>query len=395
VSVRNYMINNLPVKIVDRYIIKEILLPFLAGIAIIGVIMLSSFLFQMTDLIIIKNVSWVTVLKLLSYQLPEIIVQTFPIAILLATMVGLGRLSSDNEFTALRMGGISIYRFIIPLLILGILISGMTYFLNERVVPWSNHKAQNIIRKSILKESMPGIEDDVFFKGPNNRLFYVKEYLEKEATLKKIVIFDYGKTENYPKVITAETGIINNNSWQLKNGIIHKYDEKGHLTLETQFKVMDIEITKGVENFFGEQKTPSEMSRAELKKEIDLFKNSGLQVDSLLVDYHLKLAKPLIAFLFILLGTPLSLSTKDSRAINIVLTIAIVFLYYLILSLARSFGRNGFLPSLLAAWLPNIIFGLLGVILLVWRDACKSFFNGLISRVLSSFLVILTLICIM
>lgn len=143
----------------------------------------------------------------------------------------------------------------------------------------------------------------------------------------------------------------------LKDGIIHQYSSDGHLTMESQFQKMEIQLTDDIENFFGEQRTTSEMSREELGKEIDLFKKSGLKVDSLLVDYHLKLTMPLSALIFILVGTPLSLSNKDSRSAGIVFTITIVFSYYLILSLSRSFGRNGAISPPLAAWLPNIIFG--------------------------------------
>lgn len=91
-------------RIIDIYIIKEVLLPYLAGVAIVTVIGLSNFLFQLTDLIIVKDIPVNIVLKLLLYQLPYIIVQSFPIAILFATLYGMSRLNRENEFTALRLG---------------------------------------------------------------------------------------------------------------------------------------------------------------------------------------------------------------------------------------------------------------------------------------------------
>ncbi|SJZ63726.1 LptF/LptG family permease [Selenihalanaerobacter shriftii] len=361
----------LSIKIIDRYIMKEFFGLFIAGVAVIVVIMLSNFLFQLADMIVVEDVSKIVVLKLLYYKLPETVVQTFPIAILFAVMVGMGRLSSDNEFVAIRMGGVSLYRFIVPLLILGILISIMTYYFNEQIVPWSNRRAENIIQQSILETTVPEIKDNVFFKGPNdNRLFYVKHYSKHSSILKKIVILDYASTKIYPKMITAETGTITKTGWQLRNGIIHIYNKNGHSVSEREFNRMDIKIVQSnqMDNSFTDQKTPSEMNRAELKKEINILKDSGLQVDSLLVDYHLKLAKPFIALIFILIGTPLSLITKSNRALNTVLTVIIMFLYYITLSLVRSLGRNEFLPTLMAAWLPNIIFGLIGLILLIWKE---------------------------
>src|SRR6056297_3950103 len=138
------------ITLLDKYNIKVITFPFLTSVIIITIILLGNYLFQLTDLIIVKDVPIYLVLKLLFYNLPDIIVRTFPIAILFSTMTGIGRLNRENEITAFRMGGISLYRLIVPVLIVGILISGLTYVLNEEVVPWANHKAKNIIRNTIL-----------------------------------------------------------------------------------------------------------------------------------------------------------------------------------------------------------------------------------------------------
>lgn len=364
-------------RIIDIYIMKEVLLPYLAGVAIVTVIGLSSFLFQLTDLIIVKDIPINVVLKLLFYQLPYIIVQSFPIAILFATLYGMSRLNRENEFTALRLGGISLYRLILPLIILGIVISGLTYYINEEIVPWTHHEAQNIIRINILKQPLPDVQDNVFFKGPEGRLFFVNKYKQEEGLLERIIVYELPVDEDYPVIITARSARILGNKWRLEGGIIHKYNEEGELYQALLFDTMEYEIASEVENFYGEQRTTAEMNRKRLKKEIDLFQRSGINVDSLLIDYHLKLTTPLSALIFILIGTPLSLSSKDSRSVSIVFTIVIVFLYYLILSISQSFGKNGKLDPLLAAWLPNIIFGLIGLILLLGREKWQNWLDRL------------------
>src|SRR6056297_2768014 len=143
------------VKLMDKYIIKEVSFPFVLGVFIITVILIGNYFFQLTDLIIVKKVPVSLVSQLLVYKIPSVMVETFPIAILFATMTGIGRLNRENEITALRMGGVSVFRLIIPLLIVGITVSGLTFILNEKVVPWSNHQANNIIRETILKDAMP------------------------------------------------------------------------------------------------------------------------------------------------------------------------------------------------------------------------------------------------
>ncbi|RCW57343.1 YjgP/YjgQ family permease [Halanaerobium sp. ST460_2HS_T2] len=362
------------IKLIDKYIIKEVSYPFILGVLIVTVILIGNYFFQLTDLIIVKKVPVPLVLQLLAYKIPSVMVETFPIAVLFATMTGIGRLNRENEITAIRMGGVSIFRLIIPLLVIGITVSGLTLILNEDVVPWANHRANNIIRKTILKEAMPEPEAEVFFKGPQGRLFYVEKYDEKAGELHRVVIYELNQ-DQFPEVITAERGTIEENRWLLDSGIIHQYDKQGKIVLASKFEEMEIQLTDEMKELYGSQKSPSEMSREELGKRIALFKKSGINVDSLLVDYHLKLAEPLTALLFVLISVPLSLSGKESRTLNLIFTIVIVFLYYVILSFSRSFGKNYILPPLVAAWLPNLIFLFLGVILLFWRDSWQKIIN--------------------
>ena len=380
------------IKLLDKYIIKEIFYPFLASVIIITIILIGNYLFQLTDLIIVKEVPIYLVMRLLFYNLPDVIVRTFPIAILFSTMTGIGRLNRENEITAFRMGGISLYRLIIPVLIIGVLISGVTLLFNEEIVPWSNHKAQNIIRNTILKENMPETQEEVFFRGPKGRLFYVKSYDEKNNTLDNIIIYNItnNNEEGYPEVITANKGIIKENVWELQNGIIHEYNDEGNIILESKFNQMEFAITEEMQEIYGNQKTTSEMSREELAKNIKLFRQSGINVNSLLVDYHLKLAQPLVAFIFVLIAVPLSLTNKKSRAINITFTIIIIFAYYLILSICRSLGKNQILPPLVAAWLPNIIFFMLGLLILFWQESLEKF----IYKIIPGIIIFLILVCI-
>src|SRR6056297_2828831 len=378
------------IKLLDKYIIKEITLPFFSSVIIITIILLGNYLFQLTDLIIVKEVPISLVLRLLMYNLPDIIVRTFPIAILFSTMNAIGRLNRENEITAFRMGGISLYRLIIPVLIVGILISGLTYVFNEEVVPWANHKAKNIIRNTILKESMPNTQEEVFFRGPKGRLFYVKEYNEEDGTLNNIIIYNMksnNQDETFPEVITANKGIIKENIWILENGIIHEYNDDGNIILESQFKQMEFQITEEMREIYGNQKTTDEMSREELAKNIKLFQQSGISVNSLLVDYHLKLAQPLVAFIFVLIAVPLSLTNKESKAVNITFTIIIIFAYYLILSVCRSLGRNEILPPLVAAWLPNTIFLILGLLILFLKESFEKLLYKIIPGIIVFFLI--------
>ena len=366
--------------IVDKYIFKEIARPYLAGVLVIGIVMLSNFLYEVADLIIMQEAPVGEVVRLLLYQMPEIFVQSFPMAVLFAVMAGLGRLTRENEFFAIRMGGFSIYRLVVPLIIFGLLVTAGTYVINEQVVPWSNHQARNIIRRLALQDVMPQVRENVFFEGPDDKVFYVDSYNESDLTLESVVIFDQARGNGFPEVITAQKGEVMGSDWLLTDGHFHSYTSEGRLEMASDFREMRIELEDDIERFLARQRTPAEMSRQELRQEIELFQRSGIDVTRLLVDYHMKLALPFTAFIFILVGTPLSLGNRESRALSLALTVIIIFTYYVLVSFSRSLGRAGAFPPLVAAWLPNGFFLVLGVMLIIWQKQLFSVINRVLNR---------------
>lgn len=352
------------IKIVDRYIIREMIPPFLLGVVGFVLIMLTDIIFTLTDLIINRGVPFYAVLRLLIYKLPAIMVLTFPVSTLFATAMALGRFSKDNEIIALRTSGISLGRFCIPIIIFSLFISLSSYFTNEKIVPWTNHVSEQIIRQIILRKPLPEVSENVFFKDNENRYFYIERIHPKTGEIKNIMIYEF-RGGRIPRVIVAKKGRFKGDSWDIENGVIHKYDNAGYLTYEAAFDRMHIAGTADVISF-TEQKTPQEMDSAELKNMITMLNRGGVNTRSLLVDYYMKYSIPLTCFIFVLIGIPFSLPPiRSARAWGIVLCIAIVFSFYVFASIFRSFGYGGVLPPLFSAWGPQILFGVFGVLLVI------------------------------
>ncbi|MGM0471710.1 MAG: LptF/LptG family permease [Bacillota bacterium] len=368
------MRNLLKLKLVDQHLIRTLLTPFVVGVILITIIMISELLFQLADLMIIKDVSLVVIARMLSYKLPSFIVETIPIALLFAVMLGIGKLSKDNEILALKMGGISLYRLLIPLLIVGILLSGTIYWLNESLVPWSNQRYEELMQKSVLQFKEPALEKNLFYRGEDGTLFYVRKYQKKKELLQGVVIFNYPQHHNQElaQVITALQGVEKKNSWLLEDVTIHQSNSNGVLEVEEQLSKMKFKLPQASDQFLSKAHSPAEMTRSQLRAEIKRLESSGLDTRDLRVEYQLRLAQPLIAVIFILVGMPLSLSLASRRAVNLIATVVIIFGYYLITALAQAVGKNGDLLPLLAVWLPNLIFAVLGLLLLLavdyWRD---------------------------
>jgi lipopolysaccharide export system permease protein len=358
----------LKLPLIDRYLLWEFLKPFLFSIFTITVITISSTLFEMIDMILVKQVATSKVLKLLVYKLPDIMVNSFSVAVLFSTILSLTQLVKNNEFTAMRMGGIGLHRIMIPFLILAIFISGLTYFINERVVPWTNHRSENIVRRIILQDGVPTLQAGVFFKGVEARYLYINQINRDEGILKDIIVYELQEDKKYPRMITAKQGYFKNKVWHLQQGKVQKFDEKGKVVYQSGFEDFEINVNKKLDNFYGEQKTTSEMSRKELKEDIATFKKSGLEVDSLVVDYHRKLATPFASLIFVLIGAPLSIKSEQGKVFGIIASIITILIYYVFMSFCRSLGGNGLLHPILAAWLPNIIFAILGLGLLLKEE---------------------------
>ncbi|MFO7818835.1 MAG: LptF/LptG family permease [Halanaerobacter sp.] len=352
-------------KIVDKYLTLEFIKPFFIVLFALTVIMISTFLFQLTDFIIIKKVPLLKVGQLLLYKLPSFVVETLSMAVLFSTLLALSRLVKDSEYTALRMGGITFKRLLVPLLILGLLISGVTYSLNEHLVPWANTRYENAKDRLINKEEKPHLKEDLFFKGESNRYFYIKKLDQRQNQVTHVLIYDLNKNQ----LLTAPQGQVKDDILNLQEGIRSNLASDGYLDGQSEFETKRIDLKQDIDQLIDKQKKPSELSSSQLKERIRIFKQSGLDTTKLLVEYHFKLAQSLACLIFVLIGAPLSVKSDRGRVVGIIISVVIVFVYYVLLSLSKSLGKNGLLTPFFAAWLPNLIFVLLGSSLIIKEDS--------------------------
>ena len=365
----NKSINKFPrPKILDRYIVKEVMNFVALAVAVLTIMLIMETLFELMEMLINKKVGWPYIVKLLVYRLPAFLVVTFPISLLASSELAIGRLSTDGEITAMRAGGISLRRIIIPFLVAALAISILAFLINDYIVPEANHISQNIIREIVLMKGPPHIRRNVFFRDAENRYFYVNRFDEKNMIMQDIMVYELTR-ERFPRMITAKKGMWVTDTWKLENGTIYNYDEEGRITYEMSFSNMDIMVKEDLEKFFRNQRTPQEMSSSELRQQISILQQAGADTKNFEVDFHMKYSIPFTGLIFVLLGVPLGLRVKKgSKATGIIISIVLVLLYYILLSTTRSFGRGGMLTPVLAAWLPNIIFGILGVIIIFWAE---------------------------
>jgi len=289
----------------DRYVMREFLGPFLAAITAFIVISLSVQLFWLAEMVVVKHTPLATVLKLIMFNMPAAIVQVLPFATLFGVLLSLGRLSRDSELSIMRAAGLRLSRISLPLIILSIFISLFGFYMGDQVAPKANLESRNIVNKMILGESIPSIDNNVFFRGPDNKFFYIGRISEDRATVQDVMIYDigYGK---YPQLITASKGRADSGTWVFEDGNIHECGQDGRVASTAHFDVLEIKMERAVTDYTNSGRTTSEMSMKELKDSIDLFSKSGIRAKNLLIDYYLKMAQPLSSLIFAMLAVPLA-----------------------------------------------------------------------------------------
>ena len=350
-------------KKLDQYLAKEFIPPFLTGIGGFLLVMTVDLLFTFVDLIINKGIPFTSIMALLLYKIPSIMVLTFPVATLFGAAISLGRLGSDNEIVALRTSGISFARIALPIIVMAAIISSISFCINEYVAPAANNKSQQIIREIILKEPLPEFKENLFFKDSHNRYFYIKKINYKEKSMEDIMVYEVNG-EKYPRVIKAPRATLDGMKSTLFDGKITSFDNNGGLAFEVSFESIAMDLREdqiGQNNY----KTTDDMDSTELMAKIKSVEKSGIKTDSMMTDYLMKFSIPLIPFIFAIIGIPLAITrVRTTHSWGLIITIVIMFTFYVFASVFRSLGRGGIVSPIFAAWTPHLIFGILGLILL-------------------------------
>lgn len=356
-------------RILDKYILKELLGPFFFGIAAFSSIFIgTSTLFRIAQYVTKYGAPITTVVKLFVYSLPGIVVLTFPMSMLLAALLSFGRLSSSSEITAMRSGGLSFFRLTIPVIITAMIVSVAAIALNEKVVPAANASYSYIVRYEIEKQSRPKSQEHIIVKdvrGSNiERLTYAQNFMADTNTMSKVSVQEF-ENGRMVRVQSAETAKWAEDRWIMYNGTITDLSSEGKVGRILKFQEQVMPIEKNPQTISQEQKKPDEMTMQELKEQIAVLEQEYVSTSKYEVELYQRVAIPLASFVFALIGTPLGLSpNRSSSSIGFGLSIIIIFMYYTVLTISGALGQGGALPPLLAAWLPNIAGTIVGIYLI-------------------------------
>ena len=368
---------NLPGKQIDRYIIAQLIKNFLFALACFIIIFMLVDLFENLDKFIDNKLDFGMVLNYYLYFIPEIVKLITPVSMLLATLFTVGRMINFNEIIAVKNAGVSLMRFMVPFLAVGIVITAISLYFNNWVVPEANKKKFFIERNYLGKYKNVAGLSKLYFQDSKNQLVLIDQFREVGLTASRVSIQLY-KPDSLTillKRVDAEQMKWENGGWVLINTAERDFTSGTEkLTNYTQITPAEIsglnKINLVPDQITRKQLKPDEMNYGELNNFIESMKKGGQNVNRQLVDFYSKISFPFSSLIVIIFGISISTGSKRRKglAMQFGISILVSFIYLGFVKISQSFGYNGDLNPMLTAWLANIAFAAFGTANLYFKN---------------------------
>ena len=384
-------------RILARYILKEFFPPFIIALICFTFLLIFDDLFRLTKLFVQKGISPLYLIELLIYVMPATVVLSLPMAALVAILLALGRLSTDNEIVAMKAHGVAFHHLMIPLLGIAVVLSVVDLGLMDYALPKAN-LAYATLKRDIQRHNPAFVlEEATVMKEleTEGKLWMYESTNGKSGRMQNVKIWD-GIWSGHPRFSHAQEATLGFEDGRamltLYDGLTYEPttdNPDGYRVTKFQQQRLALQMTEDLERGMSQNQTPRSMSIAQLGAFVNTLegalqtsKNPDFTRKKLRfaqVEYHKKFSIPFACLAFGLMGVPLGLMVKRSgRMIGFGIGLAVILVYYLLLQIGQSTGLNGILSPALAMWLPNIVISVFGIGLSIymigegtlrtWRD---------------------------
>ncbi|MCJ7783097.1 MAG: LPS export ABC transporter permease LptF [Desulfobacterales bacterium] len=371
-------------KTTTLYILKEILPIFFIGLMIFTIILLMDKILKLIELVVNRGGSLSNILMIFLFISPSFLIITIPVAVLLGTLLTFGRLSSDGEITAFKASGISLYQLFFPISIFALATFLLTSFLVFYGLPWGNSGFKDTLYRLAQSKADIEIKERIFNDAFSGLVVYVDRVPLQGNHMEGILIYDQREKGKSNTIIAREGFIINNREsheiiLRLRNGDIHRFEPEAHTFQKIKFEIYDLKLELAKTFAAIEKKLKDkEMSIEDIRKKMEEIKRIGGDTTSYEVEIHKRYAIPFTCIVFALIGVPLGIQPhRSGKSYGFILSILILLAYYISLTASESLAMRKIIPAFSAGWLPNFLFGGLGIYLLV-KTARESPFKPII-----------------
>ncbi len=353
--------------IINRYLLREMITPFFVSLGVFTFILLIAKIMELTDLVVSRGVGLSVVGRLLLYALPYFFVFTIPMATLLGVLLAFLRLSADNEVTALKAAGVGLHQVLPPVAALAVFAWLLSSVLAIWALPWGNHQFENLVYQVAQDKADLALKERVFLDSFKNLVIYVNR-LPGQGMLQDVFVVDERDPQK-PHTIVAKRGRLfpakgGKLLIRLYDGTIHSVSQDFSSAQTVRFKIYDVAVDAS--GLIAQKRTgkhEKEMYVGELLAAMHKPGITAKRLHLIQMELHKKFSLPFACLVMALIGLPLGTHSRSGRSWGVAVALGAFLAYYLMLSAAWSFGETGSYPPLVGMWMPNLVFGALGVIM--------------------------------
>ena len=364
------------IPLMDRWLVAQILPPMLFAISAFTVISLSvGVMFDLIRKIVEFGLPLFLAIKVLFYSLPSFLVLSFPMAVLLSTLLAYGKLSANSELLGLKSLGIKTSRIIAPAIAVSIFMTGLTFYFNDNLVPSSNKLAESTLRAGIGSSfSNEKGKDNIMFSRYGSRIdsstnkptetntylthiFYAS--LFENNIMKGVTVLDFSR-QDIQQILKAKSAMFDkkNSSWIFADGSIFSIDQGGQTT-NIKFEKYRYPFVEGPLDLARVPKDATEMSLKQALQAERIYRESGnlKEIRRIQVRIQEKFTLPCACLVFGLIGSSLGSKSnlRSSKSQGFGLSVILILIYYVMSFVFSSFGVKGLLNPIISTWLPVLI----------------------------------------
>lgn len=350
------------IRILDRLVLGTFLKLFVIFLAASPVLFIVGDITEQLDTYVDRGVGMGEVAQAYLFQTPMYIQMSFPIAALLAVVFTVHTMTAHREVVAAKAGGVSFHRLVRPILILGLILTGVALALTE-IVPRTNRIAGQILQNEEVGRTWRA---DFVYQSEGGTTWQVGRLDAAEGSLSRVILERPPAPEGPAVHMVAEDAAFDSVAgWTFANGFVrHIYPDSTERAYEFE-RLRLAGVEERPRDLLDAPGEPDEMTYGEIDRLADQVRRSGGDAKELLVKQEQKLSLPVATLVVILLGAPLATSNKrGGTAFGIGLSLAITLLYILLFKIAGGLGEAGVMGPTVSAWLPNAVFLAAALVLL-------------------------------
>lgn len=354
--------------ILGRYILRELAGPLLFGLLAFTSLFISVDLVQLVRMAVDYGASLTVVVQLIALRLPQVLVYTLPMAVLLAGILTLSRLSANSEIVAMQAGTVSLYRIVAPVIAVGAAATLVSLSFSEWVVPPANYAYRRVLVEDLQGGQLPAVTRNVILREYQGGLLrgfvYASEYDGQARVMRNVTIVELSGGRPV-RTTYARRVVWERETWWMEDGVIHIHDQDPGVTVDFREGRRPISVGYRPEQVSTAQKGPEEMTIKELRDHITVLGAQGSDLREYVLHLHMKFALPAASLVFSLLAASLGVqSPRSAPSAGFGLSIVVILVYYVLTTLGTALAQGGHISPVLGAWLQNVVLGAAGIGLL-------------------------------